>query len=161
VKWMNVLWLAFALSVLTFLAAWSSYTYAENPIMDPQKQIFMGCAMKAEMTLYIAQERLYNNGSERKLLDFMKENMNDAQFEINAALFAQLGAWVDGHQFATAKEYSRAVMQECVQNSFEILEMEPDEETDGYIARFEKLLQDAQERLFPTDYYGSGPEIGA
>ena len=45
-------------------------------------------------------------------------------------------------------------MQECVQNSFEMLEMKPNEETDGYIVRFEKLLPPEVKKRYPM--YRSG-----
>ena len=116
-----------------------------------EKKIVQGCAFKAEAVFYVAQEKLYNHGTTDKLLAYLEANMSPAEYRINAGYMKWVGEWVDSNSYPTAHEYARALMYECVANSYEQFHVEPTKRMDRYLQRFEEELDNTEERLLPSN----------
>ena len=125
-----------------------------NATETQEHQIFTGCLHHAEMTLYIAQERLYNNGSATRLMDYLRKNMDQAEYALAEHNTEVLGEWVDIHDYATAKEYARNLFYECVSNSYQYMAAKPTDRSTWYITQFEELLKGTEEKLFPDSLNG-------
>ena len=151
--------------LICFLFVAPGLAHADKPWVPPkekatkaeEKQIFQGCALKAEYVFYIAQEKVYNHGNTEKLMTFLLDNMSQAEFAVQGKLMEWLSQWVDSHDYKQPSEYARAIFYECVANSYQHFGKEPTKQAMKYLQRFEENLESVEERPLPK----SGDEVEA
>ena len=119
-----------------------------------ERQIFEGCAFKAELVFSIAQEKLYNGGNTEKMLAYLKSNMSMAEYRIQEQFMRWLGTWVDQHKFESAHEYSASLFNECVANSYQHFQARPSDHADFMMRLFYQQLDATEEKMLPIDTDG-------
>lgn len=116
-----------------------------------ERQIVEGCALKAELVFYAAQEKLYNHGSTEKLMAYMRDNMSQAEYVVQHDLMQWVGEWVDSNDHKTAHEHARVLFYECVSNSYQHFDRAPTDRAAGFMRAFEEQLDATEELPIPAN----------
>lgn len=133
--------------------AWQSSGFQDATVKE-ERAIIQGCAFKAELVFYAAQQKLYASGNVNKLLAYLQHEMSEAEYRLNEDFMRWVGTWVDEHDYRTAHEYSSHLFAECVSNSYQHLQLKPTDKAAGMMKRFYEQLDNAEEHLLPMDGTG-------
>lgn len=133
---------------------------ANNVPKSTHTRIAEGCMYKSEMVFYLTDEKRYNGGNIHKMETFMLENMASVEYRIKIKLFKYLHEWIDRYaeenmewmaEEEPVHEVTWAFFQECMQNSYMSMSLQPVDLTRYYVEKFMELLQEVKEGEIPID----------